>query len=235
MKFSGFITNGESEVHAKGQGQRSKVKVTEVTTQLNCFRTVTLIWIHIWWWNDAYSLMLFRRGALASIPWPGWYHQMETFSTLLALCAGSSPVTDELPSQRPVARRFMCSLIMYNTWPNTSRCLIAITWDTYIEAEAKWRPLTRHFQLHFLEWKCMNFDQVFTEVCSTGPINDIPILVQVMAWRRYGGKPLSEPMIANLLTHIWVNQVSSIRTLCWYIMFRPGDLLLTWINLIPQV
>ena len=57
MKFSGVITNDKSDVHAKGQGQRSKVKVTEVTTQLNRFRTVTPVWIHIWWWNDAYSLM----------------------------------------------------------------------------------------------------------------------------------------------------------------------------------
>ena len=64
MKFSGGITNDQSKVHAKGQGQRSKVKVTEVTTQLNRFRTVTPVWIHIWWWNDAYSLMLLRRGAL---------------------------------------------------------------------------------------------------------------------------------------------------------------------------
>ena len=64
MKFSGVITNDERKVHAKGQGQRSKVKVTEVTTQLNRFRTVTPVWIHIWWWNDAYSLMLLRRGAL---------------------------------------------------------------------------------------------------------------------------------------------------------------------------
>ena len=43
---------------------RSKVKVTEVTTQLNRFRTVTPVWIDIWWWNDAYSLMLLRKGAL---------------------------------------------------------------------------------------------------------------------------------------------------------------------------
>ena len=64
MKFSGVITNDKSDVHAKGQGQRSKVKVTEVTTQLNRFRTVTPVWIHIWWWNDAYSLTMLRRGAL---------------------------------------------------------------------------------------------------------------------------------------------------------------------------
>ena len=45
---------------------RSEVKgqVTEVNTQLNRFRTVTLVWIHIWWWNDAYSLMMLRRSAL---------------------------------------------------------------------------------------------------------------------------------------------------------------------------
>ena len=64
MTFSGLITNDKSNVHARGQGQRLKVKVTEVSTQLNHFRTVTLVWIHIWWWNDAYSLMMLRRGVL---------------------------------------------------------------------------------------------------------------------------------------------------------------------------
>ena len=39
MKFSGVITNDRSDVHAKGQGQRSKVKVTNVNTQLSSFRT----------------------------------------------------------------------------------------------------------------------------------------------------------------------------------------------------
>ena len=64
MKFSGVITNDQRKVHAKGQGQRSKVKVPEVTTPLNRFQSVTPVWIHIWWWNDTYSLMLLRRGAL---------------------------------------------------------------------------------------------------------------------------------------------------------------------------
>ena len=41
--------------------------------------------------------------------------------------------------------------------------------------------------------------------------NNIPSLVQIMAWRRIGDKALSEPMMVNLLTHIcvtrpqWVN------------------------------
>ena len=31
---------------------------------------------------------------------------METFSALLAICAGNSPVPDELPTQKPVTRNF---------------------------------------------------------------------------------------------------------------------------------
>ena len=62
--FQELLLMNKREVQAKGQGQRSKVKVTEVTTQLKRFRTLTPVWIHIWWWNDAYILMLLRRGAL---------------------------------------------------------------------------------------------------------------------------------------------------------------------------
>ena len=36
-------------------------------------------------------------------------------------------------------------------------------------------------------------------------INNIPALVQIMAWRR-GDKPLSEPMMVNLLTHICITR-----------------------------
>ena len=37
-----------------------------------------------------------------------------------------------------------------------------------------------------------------------GPINNIPALIQIMAWRRSGDKPLSEPMMVSLPTHICV-------------------------------
>ena len=43
---------------------RSKVKVTEVNTQLSRFRTLTPVWIHIWQWNHAHSWKQHRRGAL---------------------------------------------------------------------------------------------------------------------------------------------------------------------------
>ena len=49
-----------------------------------------------------------------------------------------------------------------------------------------------------------------------GLINNISALVQIMAWRRLGDKPLSEPMMVSLLTHIcvtrhqWVKVATSI-------------------------
>ena len=64
MKFSGVITNDRSDVHAKGQGQKSKVEVTEVKTPFNRFRTITPVSIHWWLRNDAQSLKEHRRGAL---------------------------------------------------------------------------------------------------------------------------------------------------------------------------
>ena len=39
-----------------------------------------------------------------------------------------------------------------------------------------------------------------------GPINNNPALVQIMAWRRSGDKPLSEPMMVSLLTHVCVTR-----------------------------
>ena len=39
-----------------------------------------------------------------------------------------------------------------------------------------------------------------------GPINNIPALVQIMAWRRPGDEPLSEPMMVSLLAHICVTR-----------------------------
>ena len=35
-----------------------------------------------------------------------WRHQMETFSALLSICTGNSPVPGEFPAQRPVTRSF---------------------------------------------------------------------------------------------------------------------------------
>ena len=57
--------------------------------------------------NFAFAVSSFRFQPLVQLSscvdtW--WHHQMKTFSALLALCVGNSPVTGEFPSQRPVTR-----------------------------------------------------------------------------------------------------------------------------------
>ena len=41
-----------------------------------------------------------------------WRHQTKTFSALLSLCAGNSPVIGEIPAQRPVTRSFDVSFYL---------------------------------------------------------------------------------------------------------------------------
>ena len=66
-------------------------------------------------------------------------------------------------------------------------------------------------------WILINISLKFV---PRGPINNIPTLVQVMAWRRPGDKPLSEPMMVNLLTHICVTRPQWVKGCLWN--FEPN-------------
>ena len=57
------------------------------------------LWFH-------WSLILSVQSTVVRHLVSWWCHQMETFSALLAICAGNSPVTGEFPTQRPVTRSF---------------------------------------------------------------------------------------------------------------------------------
>ena len=70
-------------------------------------------------------------------------------------------------------------------------------------------------------------------------INNIPALVQIMAWRRPGNKPLFELTMVELLTHIcitwpqWVNLLWPNDTIwpwsrSFYVMHYQGNLLRPW-------
>ena len=48
-----------------------------------------------------------------------------------------------------------------------------------------------------------------------GPINNIPALVQIMAWRRPGDKPSFGPMMVRLPTHICVTRPQRVLTEPW--------------------
>ena len=57
------------------------------------------------WFNSLLlKFTLKQRRKTGAAPW--WRHQMDTFSALLAICAGNSLVTGEFPAQRPLKRSF---------------------------------------------------------------------------------------------------------------------------------
>ena len=60
---------------------------------------------------------------------------------------------------------------------------------------------------------------------SKGSINNIPALVQIMAWRRPGDKPLSEPMMVSLLTHICVTRPQWVNHAPAFYLARIGYLI----------
>ena len=66
--------------------------------KLGSVRRKLFSWHEVILWSK-----IFPVSPLIPIAW--WRHQMETFSALLALCAGTSPVTGEFRSQRPLTAK----------------------------------------------------------------------------------------------------------------------------------
>ena len=62
------------------------------------------------------------------------------------------------------------------------------------------------FQCIFLNENAWISLKISLKFVPKGPINNNPAFVQIMAWRRSGDKPLSEPMMVSLMTHICVTR-----------------------------
>ena len=73
------------------------------------------------------------------------------------------------------------------------------------------------FKRIFLNENVLISIKISLKFVPKGPINNIPALVQIMAWRRPGDKPLSEPRMVSLPTHICVTRPQ------WINPFRPSD------------
>ena len=83
-----------------------------------------------------------QRPTYLHSPW--WRHQMETFSALLAICAGNSPVIGEFPTQRPVTRS---SDVFFDLRLN--KRLSKHSWGWWFKTLS--RPLWRHCN-EFTQW-----------------------------------------------------------------------------------
>ena len=127
--------------------------------------------------------------------------------------------------------KYHCKLVFYNvifSWLCRIDCKytgpgrrfnwelgpLSLTWINF--NTLKPRQNGRHFAYGIFKHIFLNENvwisiKISLKFVPKGPINNIPALVQIMAWRRPGDKPLSEPMMVSWRTHIcvtrpqWVN------------------------------
>ena len=94
------------------------------------------------------------------------------------------------------------------------RCILWILWiqmfaryqGSFIINSLRPRQNGRHFTDDIFKWNVWIPIKISLKFVPQGPMNNIPALVRIMAWRRSGDKPLSEPVMVSLLTHICVTQ-----------------------------
>ena len=79
---------------------------TKLLLVSDSYHTLLMIDTHAYRVVDNVELCSNIGGAIDSIRTSWWCHQMETFSVLLAFCAGNLPVISEFPTQRPVMQSF---------------------------------------------------------------------------------------------------------------------------------
>ena len=128
-------------------------------------------------------------GFIARAKWSWWRHQMETFSALLAFCAGNSPVTGEIPALRPVTQSFdvFCDLRL-------NKRLSKQSWGWWFEIPL--RSLWRHSNV-----SCLDFTST-------------PIMI-IQSIQRWGGelKVLNGVAVSELDILAWNGEHNSVTTL----------------------
>ena len=109
--------------------------------------------------SEKHSRMTTKPHCNISPSW--WRHQKETFSALLAFCAGNSLVTGEFPAQGPVTRSFDVFFdLSLNKW------LTKQSWGWWLETPS--HPLWQHCnvchiqgQQTYLQWRqCKDHPQI---------------------------------------------------------------------------
>ena len=96
-------------------------------------------------------------------------------------------------------------------------------WRIY--ASVNWASISSDNGLHFANtiFKCIFLNEnaqisikISLKFVPKGPINKISALVQIMAWRRSGDKPLFEPMMISLLMYICITRPQWVKPMLVY-------------------
>ena len=122
------------------------------------------------------------------------------------------------PNLRILAKCFIHLSCQGQTFAILCFWLLALAVEIFYSKVNTLRPRQndRYFPDDILFWIFLNENvwisiNISLRFVPKGPINNIPALVQIMAWCRPGDKPLSEPMMVSVLTHMcvtrpqWVN------------------------------
>ena len=159
-----------------------------------------------------------------------WLPQPTKFTTIHVLCFVQQFNVKFLKTYHPISLIFDNCLLYVSPcmidipWPHPHPChFVLFEWSVSIKSIEVFKcdgiyintlRLRRNGQYCPGEiFKCIFLNEniwisihISLKFVPKGQIDNIPALVQMMAWRRSGDKPLCEPMVVSLLTHICVTQ-----------------------------
>ena len=148
----------------------------------------------------------------------------------------------ELPCTVPWAYVWGCILFIFYEIQPVFTTHLSMRYFAIVEivcTNISWNSLFKRMQMfktlrprengrHFADdmFKCIFLNEnvwipikISLKFVPKGPINNIPALVQIMAWRRPGEKPLSEPMIVSVPTHICAARPQWVKVSSYYCSF----------------
>ena len=106
---------------------------------------------------------------------------------------------------------------------STSVQVMALNWVNTLRPRQNGRRFADHtFICIFLNENVRISIKISLKFVPKGPINNIPALIQIMAWHRSGDKPLSKPMMVSLLTYICVTRPQWVNICQWKVPKSQG-------------
>ena len=125
-----------------------------------------------------------------------------------------------------------------NIWQN----LISVMFSNHFSIifnTLRLRQNDRYFPEDIFKWIFVNENvwisiNISLKFVPRSPINNIPTLVQVMAWHRPGDKPLSEPMMVRLPMHLCITQPQWVNVFMKHKLKRNPFLWLLHEVMLPQ-
>ena len=134
-------------------------------------------------------------------------HILSKYITNIGICVGAGQSYYTILKQQDV---------ITHPWPYSTAAQLNPLGGKGKVNTLKQRQYGRHFADDTFKCIFLNEDirisfKISLKFVPQGPINNIAALVQIMAWRRLGDKPLSETMLVRIPAHIcvtrpqWVN------------------------------